>query len=100
MIELLGSIEDGWDDADDDGIISTDDFPCEPGSPEAQQMFAGIKEHAIQEGEYGGRSLAFGEGGRSRLFFDQLVFAQGVEPDVAKAIIGKNYQIQLAKRGM
>lgn len=100
MIELLGTESDGWNDSDNDGIVSIDDFPCEPGSLEARALFAKIKATAIENGEYGGRSLDFGAGGRSRLMFDQLVFAQGMEPDVARSIIGKNYRLQLAMRGM
>lgn len=99
MITLFGTSGEGFVDANENGIIDTGDMPHEPGSAEAKAHFATIQAKASKAGMYGGKSLDFGAGGRSSLLFDKLVYAQGLDPVIAKIMVGKNYQHQLALRG-
>ena len=68
------------------------------GDPGSLAKFAIIKAKAIKAGEYEGKSLQFGKGGRARMFYDQLRL-EGHDHVGAKEIIRMNYLRKLQLRG-
>lgn len=72
------------------GIAKVRGVSAPYGSELAKSQFARIEAQASKTGMYGGKSLAWGAGGRSRLLYDRLIVAGKTESQ-AKEIVKINY---------
>tara|TARA_Y100000310_G_C20544682_1_gene745038 strand:+ start:98 stop:448 length:351 start_codon:yes stop_codon:yes gene_type:complete len=98
-MELLAGVLSDFGMADDptgDDVLSIEDitntFGFTPGSEQAKAFWDTNIDPQVQDtGEYGGKSMEWGEGGRSRYLRDKLIMREGLDPDAAETIVRINY---------
>lgn len=92
-ITLTDANHDGQIDGQDLSMLQGTQVPgvsAPLGSPEAVEQFKTVQAKATTANEYHGKSLNWGEGGRSELLRDKLV-TQGHSVDSANSIVKANY---------